>query len=473
MKEYKLFINGTWRNGPTTQEIKSPYNQKSVGSVHQAGDAEIEETVCASIKAFEQTRRLPAYQRAQGLQKISNGIKARKEDLVQVISQEAGKPVTEARTEVGRAALTFESAAEEAKRMGGEIMPLDLNPGNERRMAIIRRFPIGPILGITPFNFPLNLVCHKIAPALASGNTIVIKPAPQTPITALLLAEIIQDAGFPSGAVNVIPTSNELAERLVQDDRFRMLSFTGSAKVGWMLKGKSGKKKTVLELGGNAGVIVHSDADLDLAARRCAAGGFSYAGQTCISVQRIFVQEDVLKPFVEKLVSYVAKHKMGDPSKDDTTIGPMIDPQVAQRTEEWVMEAVREGASVAIGGKRKDPHFEPTVLTHTQPSMKVCSEEVFAPLVTVMPYKTFDEAIARLNNSLYGLQAGVFTKDLKSAFKAYEEIEVGGLMINEVPAFRVDPMPYGGVKDSGMGREGIRYAMESMTEIKLLALNLQ
>jgi acyl-CoA reductase-like NAD-dependent aldehyde dehydrogenase len=473
MKAYKLFIGGRWIEGSTVQEVKNPYNQETVGTVHQAGEAEIESAVQASVTAFAETRRMAAHQRAAALQKITDGIAARKEDLARMISLEAGKPIKEARTEAGRSVLTFQTAMEEAKRMGGEVLPLDLTPGNERRAAIVRRFPIGPILGITPFNFPLNLVAHKVAPALASGNTIILKPAPKTPITSLLLAEIIETAGFPPGTLNVVPTTNALAERLVADDRIRMLSFTGSAPVGWMLKAKSGKKKTVLELGGNAGVIVHSDADLELAARRCAGGGFGFAGQTCISVQRIYVQESVLKPFLDQLVSLVSKLKTGDPLSEDTNIGPLIDPKAGERTERWVAEAVREGAKVMTGGKRNGPFFEPTVLTDAKPTMKVCTEEVFAPLVMVMPYRTFDEAIAEVNRSAYGLQAGVFTRDINRVFKAYEEIEVGGLMINEVSAFRVDPMPYGGVKDSGFGREGIRYAMDSMTEMKLLAINPQ
>ena len=473
MKEYHTFIGGNFRPCRKAQEITNPYNREGIGIVHQAGEEEIEEAVRSAQSAFGEMRRLPLYRRAEALQKITDGIKERREELARMICLEAGKPITDARNEVGRAILTFQTAAEEAKRLGGEVLPLDLLPGNEKRMAIVRRFPLGPILGISPFNFPLNLVAHKIAPAIASGNTILLKPAPKTPITALLLAEIIQACGLPTGTVNVFATSNDLAERLVMDERIRMLSFTGSARVGWMLKAKAGKKKVLLELGGNAGVIVHSDADLDLAAKRCAAGGFSYAGQTCISVQRIYVHESVVKPFLDRLVGHVSKLKMGDPMKEDTHIGPMIDPAAALRTEEWVKEAIQQGAKLVIGGKRRDQFFEPTVLTDTQPSMKVCSEEVFAPLVMVMPYRTFDEAIVQVNHSVYGLQAGVFTRDLSAAFKAYDEIEVGGLMINEVPAFRVDPMPYGGVKDSGFGREGIRYAIEAMTELKLLALNLQ
>ena len=471
IKEYHIFVGGNLRPCRKAQEVINPYNQEVVGIAHQAGEEEVELAVRSAQTAFDEMRRLPLYKRADALQNITDGIKEQKEELARMISLEAGKPITDARTEVGRSIMTFQTAAEEAKRMGGEVVPLDLIPGNDRRVAIVRRFPIGPILGITPFNFPLNLVAHKIAPAIASGNTILLKPAPKTPITPLLLAEIIKGAGLPNGAVNVFATTNELAERLVTDERIKMISFTGSARVGWMLKAKAGKKKVLLELGGNAGVIVHQDADLDLASRRCTAGGFSYAGQTCISVQRIYVQQDVAKPFMDRLIIHVRKLKMGDPLKEDTNVGPMIDPSAAIRTEEWVKEAVQQGARLVIGGTRREQFFEPTVLADTKPTMKVCSEEVFAPLVMVMPYRTFDEAIAEVNHSAYGLQAGVFTRDLSLTFKAFEEIEVGGLMINEVPAFRVDSMPYGGVKDSGFGREGIRYAMEAMTELRLLALN--
>lgn len=472
-KEYHIFLGGTWKPSKSRKEILSPYSQKVIGVVHQAGETEIEEAIRAAQKSFPELRGMPLYRRAEALQKITDGIKERREEFARTICLEAGKPITDSRAEVGRALLNFQAAVEETKRLGGEVIPMDLAPGSESRFGIVRRFPIGPVLGISPFNFPLNLVGHKIAPAIASGNPIVLKPAPQTPITALLLGEVVAQAGLPAGSVSILPCANEFSEKMVTDDRFKLLSFTGSAKVGWYLKSKAGKKKVLLELGGNAGVIIHQDADMELAVRRCTAGGFSYAGQSCISVQRIYVQEGVVDSFLDRLLISVKEIKTGDPIEDATNLGPMIDQATAERTEQWVSEAVKQGARVLTGGKRNGRFFEPTVLADATPSMKVCKEEVFAPLVVVIPYRNFDDAVAMLNDSPYGLQAGVFTNDLKKVFQAYEELEVGGLMVNEVPTYRIDPMPYGGVKDSGLGREGVRYAIHEMTELKLLGLNLQ
>jgi len=472
-KEYQIFLGGNWRPCKSRKEILNPYNQEVIGVVHQAGDAEIEEAIRVAQKSFPELRRMPLYRRAEALQKITDGIKERREEFARMICLEAGKPITDSRAEVGRAILNFQTAVEETKHLGGEVIPMDLAAGSESRFGVVKRFPIGPVLGISPFNFPLNLVGHKIAPAIVSGNPIVLKPAPQTPITALFLGEVIAQAGLPAGAVSIVPCANELAEKMVTDDRFKLLSFTGSAKVGWYLKSRVRKKKVLLELGGNAGVIIHQDADLELAARRCTAGGFSYAGQSCISVQRIYVQEGVVKPFLDRFLTLVKGLKIGDPMEDSTNLGPMIDQAAVERIEQWVAEAVKQGANVLLGGKRNGRSLEPTVLTDVTPSMKVCSEEVFAPLVIVTPYRNFEEAVAAMNDSSYGLQAGVFTNDLKKVFHAYEELEVGGLMVNEVPTYRMDPMPYGGVKDSGLGREGVRYAIQEMTELKLLGLNLK
>jgi acyl-CoA reductase-like NAD-dependent aldehyde dehydrogenase len=473
MIEYQIFLAGNWKPSKQTIEITNPYLGEKIGKVHQAGEEEIETAIRAAQNAFPDLRRLPLYRRAEILQNITDGIKNRREDLARMICLEAGKPITDARGEVARAILNFQTAAEETKRLGGEVIPMDLAPGSESRFGILRRFPIGPVLGISPFNFPLNLVGHKIAPAIASGNPIILKPAPKTPITALILGEIIARAGLPDGSVSILPCGNEAAEKMAMDERFKLLSFTGSAKVGWYLKTKAGKKKVLLELGGNAGVIIHQDADLDLAALRCTAGGFSYAGQSCISVQRIFVQEPVVKSFLDRFLDRVKALKTGDPMEEGTNVGPMINSDAAERTEQWVDQAVQQGARVLTGGKRRGRMFEPTVLSDVTPEMKVCSEEVFAPVVTVIPYREFDEALSELNRSAYGLQAGVFTNDLKKVFHAYEELDVGGLMVNEVPTYRIDPMPYGGIKDSGLGREGVRYAIEEMTELKLLGLNLQ
>jgi len=386
---------------------------------------------------------------------------------------EAGKPITDARREVARAVQTFTIAAEEAKRIPGEVIPLDWTPGMDSHVGILRRVPIGPVLGITPFNFPLNLVAHKVAPALAAGNPIVIKPAPQTPMTALLLAEVALEAGVPPGGLNVLPCDNQVAERLVVDPRFKLLSFTGSAAVGWMLKAKCGKKKVVLELGGNAGVIVEQDADLDFAAQRCASGGFGYAGQTCISVQRIFVHHSVVDLFTTKFLLQVARLKGGDPNDEATVVGPLIDQHAAHRVEEWIGEAVAQGARVLLGGKRMGSVVEATVLTNVTPTMKVSCQEVFGPVVTVTPYRQFDEALQAMNRSEYGLQAGVFTQDVNKVFHAFRHLEVGAVLANEIPTFRAEHMPYGGVKDSGLGREGLRVSIEEMTEPRFLVLNVR
>jgi glyceraldehyde-3-phosphate dehydrogenase (NADP+) len=389
------------------------------------------------------------------------------------MAQEAGKPVKAARTEVDRAIFTFTVAAEESTRIHGEYLSLDWQEYTAGRWGIVRRFPLGPVAGITPFNFPLNLVAHKVAPAIAAGCPLVLKPAPQTPLTALMLAEAVQEAGWPDGALNVLPLSNEDAELLVSDERIKLISFTGSAAVGWDIKRRAGKKKVLLELGGNAGVIVHSDADLEHAAGRCVAGGFAYAGQSCISVQRILVERPVLGRFTELLLAGVAKLKTGDPLDESADLGPLIRESDAIRATQWVEEAVRTGARLLCGGHRKGSVMEPTVLTGTRPDMKVNCQEIFAPVVTVEAYDSFDEALRQINHSAYGLQAGIFTRDVKRLFTAFDELEVGALIAGDVPTFRIDHMPYGGVKDSGLGREGLRYAIEEMTEPRLLVMNVR
>jgi acyl-CoA reductase-like NAD-dependent aldehyde dehydrogenase len=332
---------------------------------------------------------------------------------------------------------------------------------------------LGPVAGITPFNFPLNLVAHKVAPAIAAGCSMILKPAPQTPLCSILLAEAVQEAGWPDGGFNVLPLSNEDAGVLVTDDRIKLLSFTGSAAVGWQMRKNAGKKKVVLELGGNAAVIVHSDTDVAYAADRCVAGGFGYAGQTCISVQRILVEQSIYGTFTELLLEGVRKLKLGDPLDESTDVGPLIRESDAIRATEWVQEAIRGGARLLCGGNRHGWSFEPTVLTGTKPDMKVNCQEIFAPVVTVEPYPDFDSALREINRSAYGLQAGLFTRDAKLIFQAYDELEVGGLVAGDVPSFRIDHMPYGGIKDSGLGREGLRYAIEDMTELKLLVMNLR
>lgn len=474
MEAARPFLSGGhWHQSATTATVRNPFTGQQIADVCQAGQGEAAAAVQATVEAASVMRDLPAHTRATFLHKIAASLQARQEEVSRTITTEAGKPISDARREVDRAIQTFTIAAEEAKRIGGEIIPFDSSPGMESYLGIVRRFPIGPILGITPFNFPLNLVAHKVAPALAAGNPILIKPAPQTPLTALLLGEIAVEAGVPPGALNVVPCDNQVAEQLVVDPRFKLLSFTGSAAVGWMLKAKCGKKKVVLELGGNAGVIVEPDADLDWAVQRCATGGFGYAGQTCISVQRIFVHQSIVDMFTTKLLMQVARLRAGDPTEESTVVGPLIDQGAASRVEEWIGEAVAQGARLLLGGKRQGSVVEATVLTHVTPTMKVSCQEVFGPVVTVTPYQQIEEALMALNSSEYGLQAGVFTKDVTRLFHAFQKLEVGAVLANEIPTFRADHMPYGGVKDSGIGREGVRYAIEDMTEPRLLVLNLR
>jgi acyl-CoA reductase-like NAD-dependent aldehyde dehydrogenase len=473
VKDWGFFLDGQWLTEGEPFEIHSPFDRALVGKGYRATAAHAEAAVRAAQRAFESTKKMPTYERQRILRAISEGIRVRDQEFAQLIALEAGKPIKTARGEVDRAVFTFAVAAEEATRISGEWLPLDWQPSTVGRAAIVRRFPLGPILAITPFNFPLNLVAHKVAPAIAAGCTIVLKPAPQTPFTSLLLAQVIEAAGWPAGALNVLPLAIPEAERLVRDDCLKLLTFTGSGAVGWALKQKAGKKKVLLELGGNAGVIVHSDWDADDAARRCVEGGFSYAGQSCISVQRIYVHRSVHQKFLATLVAGVKKLKTGDPLDESTDVGPMISEDAARRAAAWIAEAVAAGAKIETGGKRNGSTLEPTVLTNTRHEMKVSCEEVFAPVVNVEPYDDFGDAIRRVNDSPYGLQAGVFTRDAKLLFSAFEQLEVGGVIAGDVSAFRIDHMPYGGVKESGLGREGLRYAIEEMTEPRLLALNLQ
>ncbi len=468
-----FFLDGKWLDEGDIVEVRAPYDGAVIARVYQGRREHAEAAIAASVKAFGTTRRLPAFERQRVLRQIAAGIQERKDEFMRLIAQEAGKPIKLARIEVDRGIFTFNIAAEETVRGYGEYLPLDWQQSTAGRWGIVRRFPVGPIAGITPFNFPLNLVAHKVAPAIAAGCSIVIKPAPQTPLTALLLAEVIQQAGWPDGGFNVVLLSDEDSGLLVTDSRIKLISFTGSAAVGWAIKNNAGKKKVALELGGNSGVIVHSDADLAYAADRCVTGGFGYAGQSCVSVQRILVQHSVYGKFNELFLAEVSKLTVGDPLDEATDVGPLIRESDAIRAADWVQEAVRGGARLLCGGKRLGSTLEPTVLTGTRPDMKVNCQEIFAPVVTVEPYNDFSAALRELNNSAYGLQAGVFTRDAKLIFQAYEELELGGLIAGDVPTFRIDHMPYGGVKDSGLGREGLRDAIHEMTEPKLLVMNLR
>ena len=465
-----FYLAGKWIAAREVERIRSPYDQSVIAEVPNASSDDLEHAIAAAVRAFEQTRKMSSYERQRILRGVSEAIRNRREDLAQTMCQEAGKPIKAARAEVDRAAFTFELAAEESTRITGEWLPLDQQPASKGRYGILRRFPLGPIAAITPFNFPLNLVAHKVAPAIACGCTVVLKPAPQTPLCALLLAELIQEAGLPEGALSILPMTNDTAAALITDDRLKLLSFTGSGAVGWKLKQQAGKKRVALELGGNAGVIVHSDADLAHAAERCIVGGFSYQGQSCISVQRIYVHRSVFDRFVELLVAGVKKLKTGDPADESTDVGPLIRASDAERVESWIKEAVSAGARVLTGGRHHGSIVQPTVLVNTTREMRVSCMEVFAPLVICEPYDDFADAIRRVNDSQFGLQAGIFTHDAKLIDYAYEELQVGGVIAGDVPTWRIDNMPYGGWKDSGLGREGIKYAIEEMTERKLLVM---
>ena len=466
-----FLLDGQWRNEGERIEIFSPGTRQRVGVIHRATSADAEAAIRAATRTFEITRRMGGYERQRILRAISAGIEKHGEEFTRLVALEAGKPIKTARVEVDRAVFTFSVAAEEAVRVGGEYLPLDWQASTAGRWGIVRRFPLGPIAAITPFNFPINLVAHKVAPAIAAGCTVVLKPAPQTPLTSLRLAQITEQAGWPAGALNVLPLSNEDAGVLVSDDRLKLLSFTGSTAVGWALKQKAGKKRVVLELGGNAGVVVCADANLEYAADRCVTGGFGYAGQSCISVQRILVEESAYDKFLSALVARVQKLKVGNVLDESTDVGPLISEEAARRVIQWIEEAVRDGAKIVCGGHRNGAMVTPAILTDTKPDMRVNCMEIFGPVVTVEKFSDYEASLNTLNRSEFGLQAGVFTRDFKRITRAFETLEVGGLMIGEVPTFRIDHMPYGGTKDSGLGREGLRYAIEEMTEPRLLAVN--
>lgn len=468
-REHPLLIAGQWKRTDEVLEVRSPYDGAVVGETYLGGEAELEEAIKGAQAAFADFKGFSAFKRGELLFDIVSGLEERSEDLARTIAEEAGKPIGEARGEVRRAQSTFRIAAEEAKRIEGELVPLDVADDTTKGFGLVRRFGVGPVLAITPFNFPLNLVAHKVAPALAAGNPVIVKPSPKAPLSSLVLGEIIMDAaGLPSGALSVVTCSDELAGKAVADERIRKVTFTGSDVVGWRIKSLSGTKKVTLELGGNAGVIVDEDADIEYAASRCAKGAFTFAGQVCISVQRVYVHRKIYNAFRDLLVKEAGEIVMGDPLSEDTTLGPMIDNAALENTEELVRDAVLAGAEVLTGGERKGNFFTPTILASVNSTMRVCKDEAFAPIVTIEPFEDYASALASLNGSRFGLQAGIFSRDMKKIMQAYETLDVGGVIAGDVPTFRVDNMPYGGIKESGFGREGVKYAIEEMTEPKLL-----
>lgn len=473
MKHYKEsnFVNNKWytKGNGEFQKILNKYTGEEIGKIPQASEEQMEEAIVAAADAFKLTSKWSAGKRAEMMRKLHQKLEENKERFVDLIIQEGGKPRSYAQNEIDRCLTTLQLAFEEATRFGGEVIPMDFAAG-EGKTAFTKRYPIGVIACITPFNFPLNLVMHKVAPALAVGCTVVIKPAPQAPMSCLAFAELMLEVGYPAGVINVLVCDIPVAEKLVRDERVAKLSFTGSDKVGWYLKSICGKKKVTLELGGNASVIVDEDADVDSIVGLIAKGAYLYAGQICISTQRIFVHEKIYDNFKKALVQAIESLPVGDPQKEDTLVGPVIDAGHLERISNWVEEARAGGANIVCGGKvlsKEHNMYAPTLIADAKSDMKVSCEEVFGPVATLSSFKSFDEAIALNNNSKFGLQAGVFTNKLNHFKMACEELEVGGVMINNIPGFRIDHMPYGGVKDSGLGREGLHYAMEEMTEGRL------
>jgi acyl-CoA reductase-like NAD-dependent aldehyde dehydrogenase len=466
-----LLCGKEWTEGEAL-EVRSPWDQGLVGRVTIATRADARQALNHAVASLRRTRALPRWKRREILEDVAAALIEQKERFAQLIVAEAGKPLRMARTEVDRAVLTFKTAAEEAVRSGGESIPLDLTEGNEGRWGLVQRFGIGPVLAITPFNFPLNLVAHKVAPAIAAGCPVMVKPAPQTPFTALALGEVILKAGWPEEALAVLTLADaDTAWLTEKEDRIKLVSFTGSAKVGWELKAHSGRKRVLLELGGNAALVVHSDwKNLDDAALRTANAAFGFAGQSCISVQRVFVERSIFQTFVWKVVDVAEKMVIGDPSSDATEVGPMIRLSEAERVEAWVKEAVEGGAKLVTGGERKGSMVTPVILSATKAGMKVRDEEIFGPVLLIEPYDDFEDALAQVNHSKYGLQAGLLTRDSGRILTAYRELEVGALIVGDTPNWRLDPMPYGGVKESGLGREGIRWAIEEMTEPRMLVM---
>jgi acyl-CoA reductase-like NAD-dependent aldehyde dehydrogenase len=469
--DYKLPVAGEMVESGDVDEVLNPYNGQVVGRVPLATPEQREAAVAAAVEAFQETKTLSRARRAEICHAIAVGIGKRRRELAETMALECGKPIKAALIEVDRAVAVFAMGAEEAKRVGGEIVPIDIVPWGEGYTAQYHRFPIGPVLAIVPFNFPLNLAAHKLAPCIAAGCSMVMKPPQQAPIAVLKLAEIVYEAGLPPKALSVLHSTVDVAEPMVRDDRFKLLSFTGSAAVGWHLKSIAGKKRVVLELGGNAGAIVHSDADIDWAATRVAAGGYGYAGQSCISVQRVLIHRTLFDEFCAAIVERSEALKVGDPMEDGTDIGPLIDEGHAERVMNWVAEAEAGGARVLTGNRRDGALVWPTVLADTTFEMKVECEEIFGPVVTVRPYDDFKAAVQIVNDSVYGLHSGIFTHDIRLIDYAYTNLDVGGVVVNDMPTFRIDNMPYGGVKSSGLGREGPHTSIEDMTEVKMLIVN--
>ena len=468
----KSFINNEWIGHSTTNilSVKNKYDQNIIATIPYADASEVQFAIANSVQGFQAYSKYSAEERRDFLLKIKEGLASEKEKFINLIVSEAGKPLDYAKMEIERSLNLLQIAANEAMKIAGEMVPMDYGAG-VGKTAFTKRVPVGPVLAISPFNFPLNLVLHKVAPALAAGCSVLLKPSPYTPLTALALASLCKRVGLPAGVLNVVICKNEEADLILRDDRIKMLSFTGSADVGWHLKSRAGKKKVALELGGNAAVIVDRSANLDEAAKSIAHGAYLYSGQICISTQRIYVDHSIFDQFIEKFKMNVSDMKIGTPTESGVIVGPLIDRAHCERLYSWINEARMKGAEVLFGGNIIDQEhniFSPTLITNTQEDMKIVCEEVFGPVAIIEKVEYFDEVIRVINRSRYGLQAGLFTNQISQMKYAQDNLEVGALIINGIPGFRVDSMPYGGVKDSGLGREGVRYTLEEMTEPRML-----
>ena len=469
--ERPLLIDGEWVETGDWTEVQSPFDGSLVGRVAKGGTAETARAVDSAERAMASP--LPAHERAAVLDRVAHLLAERTDEAARTISSEAGKPMKAARVEVSRAISTYTMAAVEARKLAGDVVPMDASPAGVGKLALTLREPIGIVGAISPFNFPLNLVAHKIAPALAAGCAVVLKPAGQTPLSALLLAELELEAGLPDGWINVVcGTASEIGDVLVDDERVKLITFTGSSSVGWKLRERAVRKRVNLELGNATPVIVAADADIDDAATRLAANAFSFAGQSCISVQRIYVERTAYEQFVKAFVPRVEALKVGDPAEEDTDVGPLISPSERDRVLEWIEDARAEGAEILTGGALESDLLLPTVVGNAPPGGKLSTEEAFGPVCGLWPYDTLEEAVSRANGTRYGLQAGIFTRDVKAALQAARTLEFGGVTVNEAPTFRADQMPYGGVKDSGNTREGPAYAVREMTEERLVVIQL-
>lgn len=470
-KSCRLLIGGKWVEGKETMTVIDKYTGEAIGVVPVADRGMVDLAIGAAREAFPGWSRTPAHRRFRILEKASHLLAKHQEEIASTICREAGKAWKYSAGEVARAVETFQFSAEEAKRIHGETVPMDASTAGEGRMGFYLRCPVGVVAAITPFNFPLNLVAHKVGPGLAAGNTMVLKPASTTPLTAIRLGEILEEAGIPPGVFNVVVGSGgTVGDWITADPRVSKISFTGSPPVGEAIIRRAGLKKVTMELGNNSGTIVEPDADLDAAVPRCVVSAFANSGQVCISLQRLYVHKSIASEFTKRFVEATAKLKVGNPLEKDCDVGPMIDEGEAKRAEAWIKEAVAEGATLLIGGKRKGRVLYPAILTNVRAEMKVMCQEAFAPLVSLYEYETFEDAVRMVEDSPYGLQAGIYTNDLRKAMYAVERINVGGVMINDTSIFRVDHMPYGGNKMSGLGREGVRFAVEEMTNIKMVMI---